>query len=167
MRIYKVLLILTFSILFLFCGSNTEKELFDEAASLLNDKKYSEAVVKFDEIIKEYPESKTAVNALFETAKIYQGQVIKSLSSKESLQKSVEIYKSIFSKYPNSEKAESSLFMSGFILSNELHNYEAAKASYELFIAKYPDGELADDAEVELANLGKSPEEILKDKINQ
>ncbi len=57
--------------------------------------------------------------------------------------------------------------MSGFILANELQDYEAARKSYELYLSKFPNGELADDAKVELANLGKTPEEILKDKINQ
>ncbi len=167
MRNLKFLSMFFLSLLFLSCSGKSDKDLFDEASKLLKEKKYSEAVVIFDQIAKEFPESENAINALFENAKIYQGQIIKSVDPKESLRKSVEIYKSIFEKYPDSDKAASAIFMSGFILANELQDYEAARKSYELYLSKFPNGELADDAKVELANLGKTPEEILKDKINQ
>ncbi len=56
--------------------------------------------------------------------------------------------------------------MAGFILANDLQDFDAAKETYELYIEKYPDGQLADDAKIELENLGKTPEEILLEKIH-
>ena len=55
--------------------------------------------------------------------------------------------------------------MAGFILANDLKDFENAKQTYNLYLEKFPNGQLADDARVELENLGKSPEEILKEKI--
>ena len=55
--------------------------------------------------------------------------------------------------------------MAGFILANELNDLSGAKETYELFIQKFPEGSLVDDAKVELENLGKTPEEILMNKI--
>ena len=55
--------------------------------------------------------------------------------------------------------------MAGFILANDLEDLDEAKSTYELYLEKYPNGQLADDARVELENLGKSPEEILLEKI--
>ena len=54
--------------------------------------------------------------------------------------------------------------MAGFILANELKEFKEAGKMYNLYIQKYPNGELADDAKIELQNLGKSPEEILSHK---
>lgn len=96
---------------------------------------------------------------------MYQGQVVKNLDPAESLKKSVSLYKQIFNEYPNSEKAESSLFMASFILANDIRDYESAKKSYELYLEKYPNGNLAKDAKIELQNLGKTPEQVLKEKL--
>ena len=38
------------------------------------------------------------------------------------------------------------------------------KASYKIYIKRFPNGKLLNDAKVELENLGKSPEEILSSK---
>lgn len=165
MKIIKIIGLLLIAILMTFCGSKTDQEYFDSAVGLLNEQKYDEAVVIFEEIVEKNKNGELAPKALFETAKVYQGQVIKNLSGKESLLKSVAVYKKIFTDYPKSKEAENSLFMSGFILANELNDYNAAKEIYELFIQKFPDGSLADDAMIELENLGKTPEEILMNKM--
>jgi inosine/xanthosine triphosphate pyrophosphatase family protein len=33
---------------------------------------------------------------------------------------------------------------------------------YELFLQKYPDNDFADDARISIENLGKTPEELIK-----
>lgn len=165
MKIFKIILLLVFSIVFTFCGSKSDKELFDSGKNLLVEKKYDEAVVVFEDLVEQNKESEIAPKALFECAKVYQGQVVKNVGAKESLIKSVDIYKKIFNNYSKSEEAENSLFMAGFILANELQDFDAAKNTYELYLEKYPEGQLADDAKVELQNLGKTPEQILLEKI--
>lgn len=167
MKTINFFLLLTLSILLTFCGGKSDSILFDEAKVFIEEKKYDEAVVLFNQLVDENKDSELAPKALFENAKIYQGQVLKNLSSKESLLKSVEVYKKIVNNYPTSEEAENSLFMAGFILANDLFDLEAAKETYEQYLSKYPNGQLADDATIELQNLGKTPEEILKDKIQQ
>lgn len=165
MQSFKHLIILLISLLLSFCGGQTDEELFESGQKLLNEKNYDEALVIFEELANENKESELAPKALFECAKLYQGQVLKNLDSKSSLIKSVQVYKSIFEKYPANEDAGNSLFMAGFILANDLRDLDAAKSTYELYLEKYPNGQLADDARVELENLGKTPEEILLEKI--
>ena len=53
--------------------------------------------------------------------------------------------------------------MKGYVYENEIGDLNAAKKIYEDFIAKYPDDEFADDAAVSIKNLGKSPEELIKE----
>jgi TolA-binding protein len=165
MKTIKIILLFTVALLLTFCGGQSDKELFDSGMSLISEKKYDEAIVVFENLVDENNKSTLAPKALFETAKLYQGQVIKHTNGRESLLKSVEIYKKIYDNYPASEEAENSLFMAGFILANELTDLNAAKKTYELYLEKYPEGQLADDARVELQNLGKTPEEILMEKI--
>ena len=55
------------------------------------------------------------------------------------------------------------LFMTGFVYENDLMDLKNAKASYESFLKRYPnDPDFADDAQMALKMLGKSPEEIIK-----
>jgi TolA-binding protein len=166
MKTFKIILLFVFSIMLTFCSSKSDKELFDNAQTLLTEKKYDEAVVIFEELVEQNKDSDMAPRALFECAKVYQGKVVKNLGAKESSIKSVDVYKKIFNNYPSSTEAENSLFMAGFILANDLQDFDAAKETYELYIEKYPDGQLADDAKIELENLGKTPEEILLEKIH-
>jgi TolA-binding protein len=165
MKSVKILVLIIGVLTLTYCSSNNDKGIFKEGKELVSKSKFDEAIVKFQEVVQDYPKSELADSALFEMAKIYQGQVIKNLASLESLRKSVETYGIIVKKYPDSKLAESSLFMAAFILANELHEYPRAEKLYKLYIKKYPNGDLLDDAKVELSNLGKSPEEILGNKV--
>ena len=79
-------------LLFFSCSSKkTDKELFDEAKASLKDQKYPEAVMSFEELVKAYPESELAPEALSETASIYQNKQIKNLSEKENLNKAIKL----------------------------------------------------------------------------
>jgi TolA-binding protein len=162
---FNYLIILVSALFLTFCSGQSDQELFDSANAKLSEKNYDEALILFEELVSNNSDSDLAPKALFECAKLYQGQVLKNLGSKESLVKSVQVYKSIFEKYPNYMEAGNSLFMAGFILANDLQDFDSAKETYELYLEKYPNGQLADDARVELENLGKTPEEILLEKI--
>lgn len=153
-----------FSLLLLFsCSSKkTDKELFDDAKKNLTDQNIPEAVLLFDELINEYPESNLAPEALSELATIYQNKQVKNISEEENLIKAVELFKRLNDDYPSSEYAPSGLFMAGFIYANELQNFEAARAIYQQFLNEYPQNELAPSAKAELDYMGLSPEEILQ-----
>ncbi|QQS28880.1 MAG: tetratricopeptide repeat protein [Sphingobacteriales bacterium] len=76
--------------------------------------------------------------------------------------KAIAIYDEIQTKYKNFEKAPHSLFLTAFTYENDLKELDKAKAAYELFLSTYPEHELADDVQFSLANLGKSPDDIIK-----
>jgi len=161
----KFLSLVLLSIMFTFCDGKSDQELYDSALDLLTEKKYDEALGVLENLVSENKNSDLAPKAMFECAKLYQGQVLTSLGSNESLLKSVEVYRDIYNTYPTYEEAGNSLFMAGFILANNLQDLKEAKTTYELYLEKFPEGQLADDARVELENLGKSPEEILMEKL--
>jgi outer membrane protein assembly factor BamD (BamD/ComL family) len=82
-------------------------------------------------------------------------QLANSQYGQEAYADAIENFKIILEKYPEGETAAQSTFMLGFIYANSLENLEEAKKYYTLFIEKYPNHDLADDAQYELNNLGK------------
>lgn len=152
-----------FFTLFLFfygCGK-TEKDQFEEANRLVQEKKYSEAKTAFENVVKEFPAGETAPRAVYEIAKLYQAGLITGVDQTASQQKAVDYFQKVFVDYPKSEIAPSALFMSGFIQANTLGKYNEATITYKKFLEVFPNSELADAAKAELDNMGLSPEEII------
>lgn len=79
----------------------------------------------------------------------------KEAYTKENFKLAVDNFLNIIKHYPQGKRAAEANFMLGFINANDLKNFDEAKKYYEEFIAKYPDHELADDAQYELKTLGK------------
>jgi len=86
-------------------------------------------------------------------------EVARSLST---YRKSLSLFDWIIEQYPNYEKTPTCLFLKGFVIENELKNEDLARESYESFLEKYPNDQLADDVKFLLDNLGKTDEEMLK-----
>ena len=151
-----------FTLIFFFYGcSKTEKDQFEEANRLVQEKKYTEAITAFEGVLKEFPTGETGPRAAYEIAKLYQAGLITGLDQTASQQKAVDYYQKVFVNYPKSEIAPSALFMSGFIQANTLGKYHEATITYKKFLEVYPKSEFADDAKAELDNMGLSPEEII------
>ena len=65
--------------------------------------------------------------------------------------------------YPNSAKASESIFLCAFIYDTYLQKYDDARRYYKMFLKKYPNHPLAKDAQISLDNLGKTPDELVKE----
>jgi len=163
----KLLFLLSLLSLLLFACSSEKSpdELMKEAETFTNNKKIPESVTAYETLIKDFPDDSLAPEATFRLATIYQNELVKNISEKESLQKAVELFKGIHERYPTSDKAPMGLFMAGFILANDLKDFKAATEVYNQFLEKYPDNELATSTKEELDNMGLSPEEILQRKV--
>jgi outer membrane protein assembly factor BamD (BamD/ComL family) len=77
--------------------------------------------------------------------------------------KAITIFDRLLADWPNSPKASQAAFMRAFTLENNLNDLPNAKIAYQDFIKKYPKDDFADDAQMALKNLGKSPEELVKE----
>ena len=81
----------------------------------------------------------------------------------------------LYDEHPRYEKRANGLFLLGFVQENYAMNLDEAKRIYELFLVEFPNHEMADDAKASIENLGKSPEEIIREferkdslaKVNQ
>ena len=163
MKIIKYFIIISLLVLF-GCSKETDKGYMDKAAKEMKDSSVTEAVSSYESLIKEYPKSDLAPEALTRMAAIYQNKMVKTLSEKESFKKAVELYRKIYDDYPKSKNAPEALFMSGYIQANDLHDYDKATETYNLFLQKFPENDLALSAKEELEHMGLSPEQILAKK---
>lgn len=84
-------------------------------------------------------------------------------------EKAINAHKIILQKYPDFEKASSAMFLTAFIYEDQLMDLANAEKYYKLFIEEYPDSDFADDAEISLNNLGKTPEQLIEEfeKMNK
>lgn len=162
MKLKSILFVIITVMMFTYCSSKTDEELYSSAQQKANREDYSEAIADYKDLLDNYPESSYRDEALFELAKLYQAKKGNDITDKESLEKSIEYYKILYTEHPDSTQSPNALFMVAFIQANELQDLNAAEESYRLFIEKYPDNELVPSAKAELSNLGIPPEEILK-----
>jgi TolA-binding protein len=126
--------------------------------------KITEVISNYEAIVDNYSSSSQAPEALFQIATLYQNKMVKDMPDQEAYTKAEKTFREVFDKYPGDEKAPMALFLSGFILANDLKNFEEATSTYNLFLQKYPDHQLAASAREELNNMGLSPDQILKKK---
>lgn len=116
--------------------------------------KAREAVQVF---IQRFPEDTLSPAYLFQLALIYEKQ-----RQYDSTMKTLD---KVYSDYPHSKQASKAVFLEGFLYANVLNDLEKAKKMYQFYLDNYSalDDKMTNDVKMELQNLGKSPEEILKE----
>lgn len=156
-------LTLTVSLL-IACSSPQEKK--EAQIKTLEDELFSDETtidkIKADDLIEayisftdEYPDDPKAAGQLFKAADM-------SMNMNKPHQ-AIQLFNRILKDYPDFEKAPQSLFLKGYVFENNLNDLESAKRVYTEFLEKYPDDDFADDAEVSIKNLGKTPEELIRE----
>jgi outer membrane protein assembly factor BamD (BamD/ComL family) len=77
--------------------------------------------------------------------------------------KAVLVLDQFAQKYSASKQAPQALFLQAFIYENLLFNLAKAGEKYKQFLFRYPKDDLADDAQAALNNLGKTPDELVRE----
>ncbi len=131
-----------------------EKSLFGEQTDL-NDSIARIFVQKADEYMKTYKEDPKNSELLFKTAEVFNGL--------KQYNYAIRRFQQVFLLYPKSAKAGESIFICGFIYDGNLQDYDEAEYYYRKFIKAYPNHPLAKDAKISLDNLGKTPEEMVRE----
>lgn len=134
-----------------------ENELFSDDAVFNEEgrKKAGELVDLYTAYAEQHPQDPATPEYLFKAADITMNLFDPS--------KAINLYNKIIYKYPDYQKAPECLFLVAYIYENYLQNYGKAEEVYRMFIEKYPDNEFADDAELSIKNMGKTPEELIRE----
>ncbi len=131
-----------------------ETDIFSVTDQAINTDKTAQLVDAYIAYADAYPQNKKAVEYLFNA-----GNLEMNLLDPE---KAMAIFDRIMKSYPEYEKVPHCLFLKAFIYENQLHQLGQAEMLYREFLQKYPNHEFADDADLSLRNLGKTPEELLE-----
>jgi len=136
------------------CSRTSPEELFSKGQDAHKLKDYPIAIAQYTLLIENHPDRPEAETSQFLLATVYN-------DGTHEYQKAVDAFKTYTHRYPDGKEGPTALFMVGYLYNNELRNLDSAAAAYQRFLEKYPDHEMATSAQFELANLGKSADELL------
>jgi TolA-binding protein len=145
--------------------SKDPQEYLSEAKTLVDAKKYKEAITVYEKMIADLPESDSLQVAYFNLGSLYRTPEI-AVTSKDKL-KAIEYYRTVFDKFPKSVYAPMALFNVGFIYGTELNDIKNATDNYNILIKNFPNHQLSDIAKQDMQMLGKNIEEDLNKKIKE
>jgi len=131
-----------------------EKELMSPGGQA-DTLKAGELVRNYEAFVAQYPKDTLCPRYLQKAGEV-------SMNTGNAL-RSIEFFGRVGAEYPTYRKAAECLFMKAFVYETSLGDLEKAKETYQEFIAKYPNHGFADDAKAMLQNLGKSPEDLMKE----
>jgi len=109
-----------------------ERNLFEEALTLFNDKKYQEAIEKYREFLNKYPDSLRADDAL-----LLIGRSQRSLGNDDE---ALLTFQKLMTDYPNSDDVPNAFFHSAQIY-KEQGKYEKAYLFTDKILKEYPDAQ--------------------------
>ena len=132
---------------------NTELEVFSENG-MIDRNRVDELIETYVGFADEFPEDTLAPDYLFKAGDI-------SMNTNRSRQ-AIRFYDRIITEFPDYKKTPEAMFLKAYVYENNLGRLDKAKEIYETFLTLYPNNEFADDAEVSLRFLGKSPEELIE-----
>lgn len=133
--------------------SSLENSLFSESSSMIDENKTLELVNAYVEYADKFPEDTNSVNYLFKAADISMNLLDPN--------RSIQLFDRIMTEYPDYRKIPHCLFLKGYVYENSLRDLDAAKALYLAFLDRYPQHEFADDVQISLEHLGKTPEQLI------
>lgn len=109
----------------------------------------------YEKFIADYPEDTLVAGYLFKAATL-------AMNIDEGA-KAISFFDQYLRDFPGGPKAPLCSFFRAYVQENLLKNLDQAKESYLQFLEKYPDHDFSDDARAALENLGKSPEQLIRE----
>lgn len=163
------------------CGNQEEKSNDSEAyvaIDKMNIESLEEEIVKRENALRADTSGVDPQKAagLMEAYAVYAERFSNRANSAERLFKAAELamslnhavqsikyFDKVYNEYEDYEKRPYALFLKAFVLENQAKEYDQARVVYQEFLELYPKHEMADDAEYSVRNMGKSPEELIRE----
>lgn len=132
-----------------------EKRLFSPDAISFDKVKADSLMNLYTDFINDHPSDSLNPGYLFKAANL-------AMNSGDS-KKAIELFDRYIKEYPDGINAGLCMFFKAFIYENMTRNLDKAKETYLLFIERYPENDFVKDAEMALQNLGKTPDQIIRE----
>lgn len=164
MNRYISVLLLTFTVLMVSCSSPRDREAskIKKLEDQLKKQDASPDKQKLDELLNLYigfvdkfPADTASPSYLYNAVSLCIGT--------NNGEKAMKLIDRSINEYSQSSKLPEIIFLKAYVYENLLNNLGEAASTYRDFISRFPDNELADDAQAAINNLGKSPEELVRE----
>lgn len=132
-----------------------EKRLFSPEAVSFSRSTADSLMAMYDEFLDAYPADSLSPSFVFKAANV--------AMNAGNGNRAIGYFNRYLQSYPDKPKAPLSLFFKAFVYENVIHDIEQARENYLLFIEKYPNNEFTRDAQLALMNLGKTPEQMVRE----
>lgn len=160
-----ILIILGVSMLLWACGSKStsistateaqlistlgqlESQLRESSGANLDTAKINTFVQNAKTLAERFPQDSLAPLYLFRAAEL------RHASGKWA--EAIDLWGTVDTKFKNYQRSPEALFMQGFVSENDLQDRKQAIRYYEVFLAKYPQHPMVDDARALIENLKK------------
>lgn len=158
------ILILSITLLVFGCSSPRDKDLskiqkleaeVDKQAATPDTANLNQLIRDYTSFVDSYPQDSLAPKYLY--------RAIRVTMSMNNGQQSMKMIDRFINDYTNGPRYAEVVFLKAYVYENLLGNYGRASEIYRDFIHNFPDHELSDDAQVAIQNMGKSPEELIKE----
>jgi TolA-binding protein len=132
-----------------------ESRLFSPKVVSLDKEAADSLLALYSAFIKNFPADSMTRRYIFKAGSLYM-----NTGNGKSAIEMFDLYRAT---YPNDVRSAMCLFFDAYIYENLLKNLDKAQELYILFIEKYPHHDFAYDARMALNNLGKSPDQMVRE----
>ncbi|MEI6122735.1 MAG: tetratricopeptide repeat protein [Bacteroidota bacterium] len=132
-----------------------EKGLFTNGSPIPDKTKISDVIDLYKQYVSNYPKDSLSPIYLYSGANL--------LMNNGQYEEAIKFIDQITKDYTNFKKLPEAYFLKAFIYDNYIKNIMKARDAYTEFLQKYPKHDLAGDAQISIGNLGKTPDQIVKE----
>ena len=138
------------------CVKESPADLLSQSKSLIQERKYSDAITVLRQLMDKYPESELAAEGQYMLGDTY-------IAFNKNFEQALNEYRVVVQNYPETRFAINAQFMIGYVYANFVQDYNQARMEYERFLELYSteaDSGLVQSVKFELENLGRDLHEI-------
>jgi len=162
----KIELIMMLGVILLVSSCGTSKERSEEKIASMEERLFNSEngfskagadslIQLYQDFAAAYPNDSLSPTYLFKAASVAMNLQDGSTA--------LELFDRIRESYPDYDRAPLCLFFKGYVQENLMGDIDKARETYQLFIDTYPDHDFVDDAQASINNLGKSPEQMIRE----
>ena len=140
------------------CSRLPDEGLIEKGKRLEEEEKFFAAIKSYEKLVKLYPTSDYAPEALYRAGLAYTNGL-------QDFNTAISTLERVVDEYPENKFAAQCQFMIGFVYANNAADTTKARVAYTTFIHNYPDHELVPSVAWELKYLGKDINEIPELKV--